>query len=110
MKEVMELDKYRTERIKQMVIGNEYFKERREVTGFLADNINVFKVTYFKESGKYYTEAYYELIHGYGNGIWKLPDHFIKYCNDYKEMYAVIEFNDNHPSGYPFMLLAKDRR
>lgn len=93
-----------------MIIENKYFKHRIEVNCFLEDNFNVFKVTYFKESGKYYTEEFYELTYDYKNGIWKLPDHFKEFCKDYKEMFAVIEFNDNHPTGYPFLILAGDRK
>lgn len=93
-----------------MVIDNKFFKRRDDVRCFLEDNVNVFKVTYFKEYGKYYTEEYYELTHDYRTGLWEFPDHFRAYCKDYKSMFAVIEFNDNHKYGCPFLILTDDRK
>lgn len=92
-----------------MVIKNDFFKERREVNNFLSDNKNVFKVTYFKEYGKYYTEEFYELTHDYNSSVYGFIDKFKEFCRDYKGMFAVIEFNDEHPTGYPFMVLASER-
>lgn len=92
-----------------MVIENEFFKRRDDVRCLLTDNVNVFKVTYFKASGKYYTEGFYEMTVEYNTSIWQLPEHFTRYCRDYKGMFAVIEFNDKHPTGYPFLILASER-
>ena len=91
-----------------MVIENEFFRERQDVTNLDDDNVNIFKVTYFKPSGKYYTDEFYEMKID-DMYMFDLVDAFKEKCNSYKGMIAVCSFNENHKTEYPLMINAYDR-
>lgn len=93
-----------------MFIKNKVFKERPDLTSKIPDNEkNVFKVTYFKEYGKYYTEEFYELLNN-DTYMFDLVEAFEKYVTNYSGMHAVIECHFDYFNSYPLMIPACKRK
>lgn len=75
------------------------------------------KVTFFKESGKYYDSVEFEIKLDEDSNDPQKENYelvtqtveFIKNFDSYRNMHAVINFQDND-HGYPLMILASERK